>query len=114
MDDSSTPNVPQLNVEAMPSQPTYFAEDGRLRFVSNRIVHKLVNLCTANGYNLTKVVNDHGKGEFTDAEVSQLMQLIGYSVSGYIGMTFVPKSTREEFKNQPLYNEHFRPLGDDE
>lgn len=113
MDDSSTSNIPQLNVEAMPSQPTYFSQDGSLRFVPNRIIRKLLSLSTAQGYGLNDIAEEHSKGNFTDAEISQLSQLIGYSVHAWVGMTFVPAASRKEFENQPLYNEHFKPLGED-
>ena len=62
-----------------PMQPIFIAEDGVIRFKENRIVRDLVDLANKHGTTLNHIV----AGEYSKDDYSQLMQLIGYSVSGY-------------------------------
>ena len=70
-----------------PNQPIVVAKDGCIRFEENKIVHKLLKFATERGYGLNEIIV-----EFRDDEdYIQLMQLIGYSVSGYGDLSVIPK-----------------------
>lgn len=62
-----------------PMQPIVIAADGAIRFKANEIVRDLLDLAQKNG----TCLNHIAAGEYSDDDYSQLMQLIGYSVSGY-------------------------------
>ena len=62
-----------------PMQPVVVAADGAIRFKQNQIVSDMLELCQKNGLDLNEIaMRDYDKDDR-----SQLMQLIGYSVSGY-------------------------------
>ena len=62
-----------------PMQPVVVAADGTIRFKQNQIVSDMLELCQKHGLDLNEIaMRDYDKDDR-----SQLMQLIGYSVSGY-------------------------------
>lgn len=62
-----------------PMQPVVIASDGVARFKENKIVSQLLSMCQKNGYGLNEILASCPDLD----DYSQLMQLIGYSVSGY-------------------------------
>jgi len=64
-------------------QPVVVAADGVHRFAENRIVRKLLTLAQERGYGLNEIAVERSEGKLDPAEVEQLTQLIGYSVSGF-------------------------------
>jgi hypothetical protein len=63
-----------------PMQKIKFADDGVIRFVKNDIIRYLID-------NGSIDLNDLAQMEFSKADRRQLSQLIGYSVSGYGGLS---------------------------
>lgn len=62
-----------------PMQPVVIANDGCARFKENKIVSDLLAIASSNGMDLNQIAaRNYSKDDY-----SQLMQLIGYSVSGY-------------------------------
>ena len=64
-----------------PNQPIGLVNDV-IRFKQNKIVNKLLKVCTENGYSLNDIFMEF-KAYNMNEDYIQLMQLIGYSVSGY-------------------------------
>lgn len=62
-----------------PMQPVVIAGDGCARFKENKIVRDLLELAIKHGMDLNQICI---KGYDPD-DYAQLMELIGYSVSGY-------------------------------
>lgn len=62
-----------------PMQPVVKAADGTIRFKENKIISDMLELCQKHGFGL----NEIAMGDYEKDDRSQLMQLIGYSVSGY-------------------------------
>jgi len=60
-------------------QPVVVAADGTIRFKQNKIVSDMLEICQKNGLDL----NEIAMRDYEKDDRSQLMQLIGYSVSGY-------------------------------
>jgi hypothetical protein len=60
-------------------QPVVKAADGTIRFKQNQIISDMLELCQKHGLGL----NEIAMREYEKDDRSQLMQLIGYSVSGY-------------------------------
>jgi hypothetical protein len=63
-----------------PMQKIEFADDGVIRFVENKIVRYLIDNGSIN-------LNDLAVMGFSKADHRQLSQLLGYSVSGYGGLS---------------------------
>lgn len=62
-----------------PMQPVVIASDGCARFKENRIVRDLLDLASKHGLDLNQIcIKDYEPDDY-----AQLMELIGYSVSGY-------------------------------
>lgn len=72
-----------MKEHVMPIQPI---ENGR--FIPNRIVERCLEKCSIN-------LNDIATMDFTDQERMQFAQLIGYSVSGFGGLSYVDNETYE-------------------
>lgn len=69
----------------MRNQPMEIDSKGVIRFKANPIVVKLLDVATSHGYSLNQIYP-----EFEDTEYYvQLMQLIGYSLSGYSELSCV-------------------------
>ena len=62
-----------------PMQPVAVAADGVIRFKQNQIIRDMLDLCEKHGLDL----NEIAMRDYEKDDRSQLMQLIGYSVSGY-------------------------------
>ena len=62
-----------------PMQPIVKAADGTIRFKQNQIISDMLELCQKHGLGL----NEIAMRDYEKDDRSQLMQLIGYSVSGY-------------------------------
>jgi hypothetical protein len=60
-------------------QPVVKAADGTVRFKQNQIISDMLELCQKHGLGL----NEIAMRDYEKDDRSQLMQLIGYSVSGY-------------------------------
>lgn len=69
-----------------PIQPTYKDEHGTVRFKSNTIVEYLAK----------SRLNELAEKNFPQEDWQQLAQLIGYSVSGFGGLSYVLGSGLEE------------------
>lgn len=67
-----------------PMQPIVLDDHGVARFKANPIVRFLLD-------NYKPGLNDIAKREFADDDYQHLMQLIGYSVSGYGDLGVAPK-----------------------
>ncbi|MCP9731533.1 hypothetical protein NIM88_03915 [Pseudomonas sp. GBPI_506] len=66
-----------------PMQPVEVAADQVVRFKKNQIICDMQELCAKHGLDL----NDIACREYSKDDRSQLMQLIGYSVSAYGGLS---------------------------
>lgn len=71
-----------------PMQPIKLDKHGTPRFVENRIVNTLLEKCQAHGYGLNQIASDLCRGNYTEHEMIQLAQLIGYSVSGFGDLSY--------------------------
>ena len=60
-------------------QPVVVAAEGTIRFKQNQIISDMLELCQKHGLGL----NEIAMRDYEKDDRSQLMQLIGYSVSGY-------------------------------
>ncbi len=60
-------------------QPVVVAADGVIRFKQNQIIRDMLDLCEKHGLGL----NEIAMRDYEKDDRSQLMQLIGYSVSAY-------------------------------
>lgn len=76
-----------------PMQPIVTV-NGVLRFKQNAIIRKLLDKATEYGYGMNEIMYD-----FCDSpdheDLIQLYQLIGYSLSGFGGLTYVDNLTYE-------------------
>ena len=61
------------------------------RFRENKLVSMLLDAAAKSGMDLNAIAMLSAKGDVEDADVIQLMQLIGYSVSGYGDLTYVQR-----------------------
>jgi hypothetical protein len=69
-----------------PMQPLEVDKGGVIRFKQNKIVRFLVDWASSRGMSL----NDLAMLPFDDDDRTQLAQLIGYSVSGFSELSYVP------------------------
>lgn len=77
----------------LPMQPVWRDNDGVIRFKPNGIVQYLLDF---GGIDMNLIAIMHKRdGTFTDEEMSQFAQLIGYSVSGFGDLDYV---TDEQYK----------------
>jgi hypothetical protein len=65
-----------------PNQP-FVMESGILKFKQNKIIRKMLDICTKHGYSLNEIYDDFPNDE-NDDDCIQLFQLIGYSVGSYL------------------------------
>lgn len=70
------------------------AEGGRavVRFRENKIVSAILDHATKHGFGL----NEIAMGDFDYEDRRQLAQLIGYSVDGYSGLSYVTRKAYRE------------------
>lgn len=75
-----------------PDQSIINTKGRGVRFKENRIVRYLLDVATASGFSLNEIVCEFEteQGEKDNSDYKQLMQLIGYSVSGYGDLGCVP------------------------
>lgn len=77
-----------------PMQPIGWDETGKIiRFKANKIVRMLLD---TNSLNLNDIAVMNAGGHFNEGDYDQLMQLIGYSVSGYGELHSSPEETIRE------------------
>ena len=69
----------ETRVPRFPMQPIHKVS-GVVRFVENRIVRDVLERSTLD---LNRISIGAGDGKYSDSEVEQFWQLIGYSLSGY-------------------------------
>lgn len=86
----------------MRNQKICIANDGVIRFKQNIIVSKLLDFAIEHGYSLNNIAVDFDTEpkEKDNEDYKQLMQLIGYSVSGYGDLNCVPFSEALYFENK--------------
>ena len=72
-----------------PMQPLEQDKDGIIRFKENRLIRFLLD--SHPNQNLNSLSIRDQQGECNKGDYTQLMQLIGYSVSGYGGLSTSPK-----------------------
>jgi hypothetical protein len=73
-------------------QPVEWDGKGVIRFKRNAIVAHLLDLTTLAGIcDLNRIVIGVARGQFSNEDQVQLAQLLGYSVSGYGDLDFVPR-----------------------
>lgn len=73
-----------------PMQPVEDDGHGVIRFKENKLISFLLKECP---YDLNKLHCKHADGDFNKGDYTQLMQLLGYSVSGYGGLSSSPKKS---------------------
>lgn len=77
--------------EEEPMQPVGKDPHGVHRFLENRIVQDLLERSRVTGFSL----NEIAVANYTQAERRQLAQLIGYSVCGYLDLSYVNDDSAE-------------------
>ena len=75
-----------------PMQPICIASDGVIRFKQNRMVNDLYEFSQPRGFGL----NEMARRDYTQEERMQFAQLIGYSVSGYGGLSYASLESAEK------------------
>lgn len=76
-----------------PMQPVYLSESGVARFKANAIVRFMLDQGEIGGkFDLNTIA----RMDFSDEDHVQLAQLIGYSVSGFGDLSYVPKKVIRE------------------
>lgn len=74
-----------------PQQPIGWDRRGVIRFKKNAIVDHLLFECSSmGGTDLNRIAVMVAEGQFTNEDQIQLAQLIGYSVSGFGDLSYVP------------------------
>lgn len=76
------------------NQPLIRDFNNCIRFNENRIISKLVEIARRHGYDLSEIAKETHSGKFSQGEVEQLLQLIGYSVSGFCDLELVTKTSK--------------------
>jgi hypothetical protein len=77
-----------------PTQPIGFTEHGTVRFKQNAIVDFLVKDARP-GYDMNTIVMMVQHGKFSNEDLVQFYQLIGYSVGGYCDLSLVPEEEKD-------------------
>lgn len=78
-----------------PRQPIGFGEDGAVRFKENAIVRLLLEESKRHGFGLNEIAGAVMTKKVPIGDAVQFWQLLGYSISGYGELSFVPKSEIE-------------------
>lgn len=85
--------TPMTTDLAHPMQPIGWDGTGVIRFKQNAIVNAMVEECRdRGGLDLNKVAIAVARGGFSNEDQVQLAQLIGYSVSGFGDLDYVPEA----------------------
>lgn len=74
------PRTKPRSAKRQPMQPIVWAKDGCIRFRENKIVSALLDFATPRGMSLNEITV---REDFSREDYNQLMQLLGYSVSGF-------------------------------
>lgn len=77
-----------------PLQPVELV-DGVMRFKRNKIVDRLVDIAQRHGYSLNEIVTDYYEGVYSQDDMEQLAQLIGYSICGFHEISYVSDETAQ-------------------
>ena len=81
-----------LEDAALPMQPICITSDGVIRFKQNRMVNDVYEFSQLRGFGLSEMA----RRDYTQEERMQFAQLIGYSVSGYGGLSYAsPESVKK-------------------
>lgn len=64
-----------------------------IRFKQNKVVRDMLDFCTPLGFDLNKIV---GSGEYSQDDMEQFYQLIGYSISGFHELNMVSDETAQK------------------
>lgn len=97
-DTSKRPTTAELK---HPIQPIGWDENGVIRFKRNAIVDYLLEECLMlGGTDLNQIHIDVQTGRFSVEDQIQLMQLIGYSVSGFGDLSYAPADMVEMADNE--------------
>lgn len=78
-----------------PLQPVSLIE-GVMRFKKNKIVDDLLDFASSKGLSLNDIALRCQKGDYSQDDYEQLMQLIGYSICGFHEISFVSDETALE------------------
>lgn len=86
-EDTPAPENPQET----PMQPIVIDPIGTPRFKENKIVSHMLTISTASLHDMNRIM----AGDFTDEDKMQFAQLLGYSVSGYGGLSYASDESVE-------------------
>jgi hypothetical protein len=75
-----------------PLQPMELV-NGVMRFKRNKIVDDLLDFATPNGFDMNRIV---GRGDYSQTDLEQFAQLIGYSLCGFHELPYVSDETATE------------------
>lgn len=81
--------------DSTPQQPLAVDVNGVVRFAKNRAVTDLLNYASVRGLGMNDINMRAASGEYTEAEMAQLLQLLGMSVSEYGDWPCVMAADRE-------------------
>ena len=73
-------------------QPVVRDRQGTLRFKSNEIVVALLKHCEATGLDLNRIFG--GAHYWTQEDIDNFYQLIGYSISGYVDLSCISDESK--------------------
>lgn len=83
-------------------QPVQRGSHGEIRFKPNAIVRDIVdnaaNMLAQHpmhrpGLDLNQIITDYHRGKYTQEDVEQFWQMMGYSLSGYAELSFISDET---------------------
>ncbi len=85
------------HTQEFPWQPLIKKDDERVRFQENRIVWNLLEKArNREFYDMTNIVIDFQSGLYTQGELVQFYQLIGYSIGGFCELSNVPENIKDK------------------
>lgn len=87
-------NTMKTNELKHPSQPIGYSDHDTIRFKQNAIVDFLVKDARP-GYDMNTIVTMAHHGKFSNEDLVQFYQLIGYSVCGYCDLSLVPEEEKD-------------------
>lgn len=81
-----------LSEMRQPRQPIGFGEDGVVRFKENQLVQLLLEESRRRGFGLNEIAKAVLTEKVSIGDAIQFWQLLGYSVSGYGDLSFIPRA----------------------
>lgn len=81
--------------EEEPMQPVGVDQYGTHRFLENRIVRDMVEFARPHGFDLNEMATRAAQGQYSQSEREQFAQLIGYSVCGYLDLSYVSNKSAD-------------------